>query len=75
MCVTIPVCVHKKWSPQQVRREKCHANNLSWAQVRIELQSENGLLGIGPYPPESEVDSVFNLEVLVVSFLFGGFHS
>jgi len=24
--------------------------------VRIELQSENGLLGIGPYPPESEVD-------------------
>lgn len=49
--------------------------NLTWAQVRIELQSENGLLGIGPYPPESEVDSVFILEVLVVGFLFGGFHS
>jgi len=24
--------------------------------VRIELQSENGLLGIGPYPTETEVD-------------------
>ena len=28
----------------------------SATQVRIELQSENGLLGIGPYPTEAQAD-------------------
>ena len=31
-------------------------SNYTAAGVRIELQSENGLLGIGPYPTEAEVD-------------------
>jgi len=31
-------------------------SNYTKPGVRIELQSENGLLGIGPYPTEAEVD-------------------
>jgi len=31
-------------------------SNFTAPGVRIELQSENGLLGIGPYPQENEVD-------------------
>jgi len=33
------------------------ASNYTAADVRIELQSENGLLGIGPYPTEENVDA------------------
>ena len=33
------------------------ASNFVPDDVRIELQSENGLLGIGPYPQEAEVDA------------------
>jgi len=32
-------------------------SNYTKPGVRIELQSENGLLGIGPYPQESQVDA------------------
>mmetsp|Transcript_118645 Transcript_118645/g.287970 ORF Transcript_118645/g.287970 Transcript_118645/m.287970 type:complete len:527 (-) Transcript_118645:78-1658(-) len=32
-------------------------SNYTAAGVRIELQSENGLLGIGPYPTEDQVDA------------------
>jgi len=32
-------------------------SNFTKPGVRIELQSENGLLGIGPYPTEAEVDA------------------
>lgn len=31
-------------------------SNYTAPGVRIELQSENGLLGIGPYPTEAQVD-------------------
>jgi len=34
-------------------------SNYTKPGVRIELQSENGLLGIGPYPSEAEVDPDF----------------
>jgi 3-oxoacid CoA-transferase len=34
-------------------------SNFTAPGVRIELQSENGLLGIGPYPQENEVDPDF----------------
>lgn len=32
-------------------------SNFTAPDVRIELQSENGLLGIGPYPSEADVDA------------------
>merc|ERR1740116_413251 len=32
-------------------------SNFTRPGVRIELQSENGLLGIGPYPRENEIDA------------------
>ncbi|MEQ2216559.1 Succinyl-CoA:3-ketoacid coenzyme A transferase 1, mitochondrial, partial [Xenoophorus captivus] len=33
------------------------ASNFIKPEITVHLQSENGLLGLGPYPTESEVDA------------------
>eukprot|EP00913_Durusdinium_trenchii_P018518 g17400.t1 len=49
-------------------------SNYTAPGVRIELQSENGLLGIGPYPSESEVNpDLINAGKETVTMIPGSF--